>query len=189
MPTPIGHSLVGLSIGMAYALPSGKRFSVLGREMVRRRGFLLAAVALANLPDIDYVPGILTGDLNAYHHHYSHTLGWLMLTSVGIWMIWKALVPEIGGRQYSFLFLTIGSHLILDYITANPTYPYGILLLWPLSNDHYLAANSLFWNPAKADWGEIFQWYNVRVMAVDALYTGFLAGAVLMYKRFCGSGR
>ncbi len=189
MPSPIGHSLAGLSIGMAYALPKGASFRDLGVSMYRRRGILLASIALANLPDIDYLPGLFAGDFNAYHHHYSHTLGWLVLVSLGIWMIWKSFNSSITFRHFSFIFIATGSHLILDFFTRNTSYPYGIMLFWPFSNEHYLSGNPLFWNPQKSDWGEVFQWYNVQVMIMDAVYTSAMIGMVLLYKRYTSPAR
>jgi LexA-binding, inner membrane-associated putative hydrolase len=61
MATPIGHYLFGLSITQTFARD----------EHEKRQAFWLAAVAC--LPDLDIVPGVMVGKLNQFHHGASHS--------------------------------------------------------------------------------------------------------------------
>ncbi len=36
------------------------------------------------------------------------------------------------------------SHIVLDYLTKAPDRPYGELLLWPFSNEYYIAPFAFF---------------------------------------------
>ncbi len=189
MPSPVGHSVIGLSIGLLYAWPRG---SVAGRwmETIKRHRFpLFLAVVLANLPDIDYVPGILTGDLNAYHQQITHTLGWILLVAGGTWMVWKYVQPTVGLKEAAFILACLAGHLVADWLTDDGSYPFGIMMWWPFSSDHTIAPRHIFPSPQKADWGEVFDWHNARVMGIEFLITAPLILIVLIVKRFPSSSR
>ena len=56
MPSPVGHSLIGLAVGAAFWVPRSSWHS-LARHTKPVAGILLLGVLLANAPDVDYVPG------------------------------------------------------------------------------------------------------------------------------------
>ena len=71
----------------------------LGYEVVRSPGphrpaLLLAAVALANGPDLDFLPGLVMGHAGAYHRGVTHTLA-----AVGAVGAAVALAAGFGGRR------------------------------------------------------------------------------------------
>ena len=69
MPLPFGHSLMGYSL--YEAIPNGeKSFSW---------RMLIVYVVVANLPDIDFLPGLIQGNPNKYHHHFTHSITFCML--------------------------------------------------------------------------------------------------------------
>jgi len=135
MCTPVGHSLAALSLFYL----SGTRPP---REDLWRLGGL---VLLANLPDFDFIPGILAGDPGRYHHGISHSLGFALVTAVAVYLLLAA-----GGRARwqvaAMAFLAYGSHLLLDWLTWDPPgrNGQGIPLLWPFSETYYLAPQTLF---------------------------------------------
>ena len=189
MPSPVGHSLIGLSVGLLYAWPRGRWPGGFWATVQRHRFPLFLSLMLANLPDIDYVPGILTGDLNAYHHQFTHTLGWVVLVAAGVWMIWKAYRPDVGVREAVFVFACLASHVIADAFTDDSSYPFGVMLLWPVTAEYYISPQYIFPRPLKADWGEVFDWHNARVMGVEFLITAPLVVLVLLIKRGATRGR
>ena len=64
MPLPVAHSLAGLAVF--------KGLDADGTLLAWRR--LLAAVVIANIADLDLVPGIFAGEPNRYHHvGFSHS--------------------------------------------------------------------------------------------------------------------
>ncbi len=71
--TSVGHSLAGLSLYLIFE----RKLSLL-KEWKEVLFFLI----LANLPDLDFLPGIVSGDLNRYHHGASHSIGFCLLTGV-----------------------------------------------------------------------------------------------------------
>jgi hypothetical protein len=89
VPSPIAHSLIGLAIGVAALRPRGKP----ARVTLRTRALpLLGFAALANAPDLDFVPGLLAGDLNRYHHGPSHSMLWALGFA-----LWAGLLARWGG--------------------------------------------------------------------------------------------
>jgi inner membrane protein len=161
MPSPIGHTIAGLC---------GVMLVPQTLSLGERRWLLLASVAIANLPDIDILPGLLLGDPRAFHRQGSHSLtaalavGGLvaLLGSVlkvdfswakrrknqpsqpvlnyALVKYWK-LNPIRWGVWAAALY---ASHIVLDMLVADPSPPRGIQLLWPLSETYFSFPISLF---------------------------------------------
>ena len=169
MPSPVGHSLLGLALAAGFALP---RFTLSTVASAVRRHLPEVSLLLvaANLPDVDYVPGLIAGELNKYHHLHTHTLGWVVVTSLGLWWIWKRIRPDAGWSSLALLFVAGMSHLLADLVTADTRAPFGIMALWPFSSAYFISPMSLFMAPRKATVGDMFQLYNVRVMLVEAAW-------------------
>jgi len=129
MPSPVGHSLAGLC-GYIVA-----RNDVALRD---RRWFFIGAIALANLADLDFLPGLIMGNLPAYHHQATHSLLAAGLVGLAIgdlvrrWRL-KGLSWGLWGAG---VYLT---HIILDLLVNDPVPPFGVQLLWPLSSQYYIA--------------------------------------------------
>lgn len=133
MALSFAHAAAGYLVYEA-ARPSGPH----------RPGLLASAVVLANAADFDFVPGLLAGDPNLCHRGFTHTLGAAVLVAVV-----AALAARVGrwrwrpGRVAGFVGAAYGTHLLLDYVTADVVPPHGAQFLWPLSNEYYLAAHPL----------------------------------------------
>ncbi len=129
MATPIGHSLVAASL-------------FLGQNRSHRTDWRLLSsyVLLANAPDLDFLPGILIGDPSAFHHNVSHSLLFGALFTVTLTFIAKKFLGWF--PDYSFVrlfivgFLLYTSHLLVDFVTLDDGFPYGMPLFWPFSNYH-----------------------------------------------------
>lgn len=166
MPSPVGHSLIGLAVGLG-ALVGPNGFRALLREAWARRGPLLGAVALANAPDIDYLPGILSGDLNRFHHLYTHTLGWSVIAAAAAWMALRAAGRRAGPWTFLLLFGLVGSHLAADWMTDDGRAPYSIMAWWPFSDAFTLSPEPVFMRLHKREWSEFAQWHNVKAVAFE----------------------
>src|ERR1043165_443768 len=110
-----------------------------------RPGLLLAAVGLANAPDLDFLPRILVGHPGAYHRGVTHTLA-----AVALAALVAVVVARRRTHRPSRTFRTpwtVGAwvaavwaaHLFLDLITTDVVAPYGGRFLWPLSSAYYIA--------------------------------------------------
>ena len=173
--------MIGLALGTAFYLPR-TTWRQVGREVWAQRGPLALVVLLANLPDIDYLPGLLVGELNRYHHLYTHTLGWVVATVGPAWWWWKRRHPDADGRTL-LVFLAAGlSHLAADFVTTDRRPPLGIMALWPFSSEFYLSATPLFWPLRKATVADMFQLHNVQAVLVEAAWCLPLLALVLAWK-------
>jgi inner membrane protein len=142
----------------------------------------LAAVVLANAPDLDYIPGLFVGDWNALHHGYTHTLGWVALVAAGIWMLRRTYRPTAGWGLLAFILVALLSHLVADLLTDDGRPPYGIMLGWPFSSEYLISPVTPFWRLEKKDLADVLQWYNVKAVLVEVAWTAPLLVVVLLYK-------
>jgi len=134
MPSPIAHSLMGYTISRLTP----------GAASKRRISLTLFYLLTANAPDLDFIPGFLIGEPGYYHQGISHSFGfavlWASVFSIGIALLrWDA--PR---RVSAILFFLYSSHVVLDYFGADTGFPFGVPLLWPLTDDYYLASYPFF---------------------------------------------
>jgi inner membrane protein len=181
MPSPVGHSLIGLAIASACVLPRGPLRAVFGR-LRQARGPLALGVLAANAPDVDYVPGILAGDLNAFHHLHTHTLGWVAAVALGAWMAGKGIGRMRGLRSLALVFVLLASHLAADLVTDDGRPPYGIMALWPLSDEYMISPVTVFWRLHKKDWSEFLQPHNFMAALNEAAWCLPLVAAAVVWR-------
>lgn len=128
MATPVGHSLIGLAVGHVGA----------ERSWWRCWPWYAFVVVCANAADLDFVPGLLVGEPNRYHHLATHSL-----TAA---IVFGALVGLVAMRFHGRPLrigvvgaLIYASHLLGDYLTVDQRAPYGIPLFWPFADGFYIA--------------------------------------------------
>lgn len=140
MPSPVGHSLAGIA------------FSGLGRRSLGgdRRAFrdqvalLVALIFAANAPDLDFLPGILLGDPDRFHHGPSHSLGAALAFAVVAWLGARALRARDAARLGLLMTLAFASHLLLDMLSLDRRPPSGVPLLWPFSGRTFVLPFAVF---------------------------------------------
>lgn len=179
MASPVGHSLVAVSIVMAWQERFHRRQTV--AWCLRYRWTLLAAIFLANVPDLDYVPGMIIGDLNAFHQGITHSLGfvgafWIILMAAGS-------LCGMNFRRWALLSaLLLVSHLVVDILTADGRAPYGIMLFWPLSEMRVHSPVTIFPMYSKAQLSNLWDLRNLSSLAQEVACSGALLLAVWLYK-------
>ncbi len=181
MPSPVGHSLIGLGLGLGVLSPRGAWRDLLAFAR-RNWAALLLVVAMANAPDVDYIPGVLVGRINAYHHLYTHTLGWIALVAAGAWLVARAFRPGFGWVWLPIFFAALATHLLADLVTEDTAAPYGIMALWPFTDRFYLSPVTIFRHLEKAEWADVFQLYNLKVLLLEALWCIPLVAGVVIWK-------
>ncbi|MEW6259671.1 MAG: metal-dependent hydrolase [Thermodesulfobacteriota bacterium] len=176
MASPIGHSIAGL-IGW------------IASDDFRRNGanrLLLWYLVAANAADIDLVLGILLGDSRLFHHGITHSIG--AMAAFGLMLLaarWIRRQP----LQFSILALTAvyGSHLLIDWLTADFVPPIGATFLWPFSADYFHFPFPVFLNIERR---QVWQWptlmHNLVAVLRECLMLLPLLGIVLYRKRHDG---
>ncbi|MCB2187090.1 MAG: metal-dependent hydrolase [Deltaproteobacteria bacterium] len=143
MASPLGHALAGVAVG---ALVRGER-PLWGRWLD-----WCAFAGLAVLPDLDFLPGLLMGDLNRYHHGVSHTLAAALVVGLGLALAGRSRGQALRWGLAGFAILA--SHLALDWLAVDNRPPLGIPLFWPLSGAYHQAAHPVFLDMKR----EAFTW-------------------------------
>lgn len=133
MSSPFGHSLAGYII-TAYESKTLR---------VQNVKTLMFYLFVANAPDLDFVPGIIMGKPNLFHHGISHSLGAAVLCSCLIAAVLKYKGSKNLKKGFLLCFSLYCSHLFLDYISIDGRPPFGIPLFWPLSHDYFILPNPI----------------------------------------------
>src|SRR6516165_298415 len=99
---------------------------------------------MANVPDLDFLPGILIGAPAAYHRGMTHTVGALVVVSVAAWAVARILRSRTAWWWGLGAAAAYGSHLLVDWMTVDAVPPAGIRMLWPLTDAWLHAPFNLF---------------------------------------------
>jgi membrane-bound metal-dependent hydrolase YbcI (DUF457 family) len=174
--------MIGVALGCGVLMPRGP-WTAGFEALWRKRAHFFGILFMANLPDIDYLPGALMGQLNAFHHEFTHTFGWIIAVAVATGLLWRKR-ERVGWTFFAFLFAAGASHLVADFFSDDDHPPYGIMALWPFTDRFYISSVSIFWSLRKATWVDVFQWYNVRAALHEALLLAPVIVGVLARKRF-----
>lgn len=135
--------MAGVATAWAADLIAGRpvetRAATPGATLYERIGghFTVVCAFLAAAPDLDLVFGW------RWHRTYAHSIGAALVVAAA-----AALVAWWRKRPVLFTSLTCGTayatHILLDWLGADPTPPYGIMALWPFSRGWYISGLNLF---------------------------------------------
>jgi len=169
MPLPIGHTLAGMAFFEARP----------GLFFKNKWVDAFFIILLANLPDADFLPGLLLGFPNRYHHGVFHSLGAaLAVTAISGLIFLRA--KQHAWRLSALVFLIFSSHLLFDFFTRDFTAPFGLPLFWPFSKNYYIAAHPIFFNITRSDrsadfFSSLFSAHNVKAALLEIGLLGSLA--------------
>jgi len=174
MPTPVGHSLVG------YAL----YLSLIRDKLKKGWKTILLVIFVSNLADIDYLPGLIVGYPNRYHHGLTHSLGFTLVIGALV-----ALFYFCGHKQIRFfrLFLIFSivyfSHIVLDFFAIDTSFPYGEPLFWPVTKEYFISPVSLFLDVRKASTTDMFvrslcSKHNLLAVITECIILGGVIGII-----------
>ena len=171
MPSPVGHVLAGAAIYLAATT----------RE--RRSRTLLAIALLGSIaPDLDFVPGILVGDMRLFHHGMSHSLVFAAAFGVLTYVVARLQAPAAALPVSVIAIAVYTAHVLLDFVNVNDG-TRGVALLWPMSHEHLGSNLRLF---GRFEYGDISEgiWSVVRSDNVrPLLYELAILGSLVMALR------
>jgi membrane-bound metal-dependent hydrolase YbcI (DUF457 family) len=184
MPSPIGHLITGAAIGRAVT-PDKPRV-------------VAWCAVLAAASDLDLLfPGT--------HRTVTHSLGAVIaVTAVTVVTIISIVVtgkvtgvrprvrsgvrPRVRYLIAVALILAFASHLVLDWLGADPTPPNGLQLFWPFSDRWYISGLDIFRGTARRN---IFtahsMWINATALAQEIAIT--LPIAWVVFRRRSAAAR
>ena len=127
MPSPAGHSIIGYILYKAIEKPAKPRAWWL-------LGLYLLAV---NASDFDFILGLVIGDPNRYHRGMSHSFGFGILVGVGLGALMSLLKENSFLNNSIRMFAACSSHLVLDFLWRDRTFPFGVMLFWPIVQEYF----------------------------------------------------
>jgi membrane-bound metal-dependent hydrolase YbcI (DUF457 family) len=185
MPSPLGHALGGLIVGLvvlrtplelsAAAVttgsdPVGAPGGGHGTLPVRATRALWACVAIACLPDIDFLWG--------RHSLETHSIGAAAITGL-------AALAYTRGRDVRLALacaLAVASHVLFDYLGSDDREPLGVMALWPFSTDSYFAHAYIFEAISRRYWLSNFVPHNAWAVLKEILLLAPAALALFLWR-------
>ena len=168
MPSPIGHVVAGTAIAWASEVrPAGDDRISAGSLSAARLTVVCAAIATA--PDLDL--------LFAAHRTYTHSVGATVLVAFAAAAVaaWARLPPL---RMALVCAAAHASHIVLDWLGSDTSWPYGLQALWPFSDRFYISGLNLFRETARRHFFSVGALrVNVVAAAQEILILGPLAWA------------
>ncbi|MEK6684572.1 MAG: metal-dependent hydrolase [Nitrospirota bacterium] len=168
MASPVGHTLIGLSLFLWRSAKPGPVAPIHRRLLTPQAAVF---VLLANLPDMDFlISWLMTGDPNRHHSGWTHSLAFAIIAAVvaaSFWRIepgyWKSVLIGLAA---------VGSHSVVDFFTGpvlgfSPSY--GVPWLAPFTLERFRSPVSLFVGPRHQGLGQIFSLHNWAWAAAEAM--------------------
>ena len=179
MPTPIGHALGGVAAGCivvaaSVLLPGRRRWPQEFEPFLARSGprrGLAGLVCLAVLPDLDLLLGT--------HSGATHSVGAMLIAAIvaGAWA--RTARPYVAVAAAA----AYGSHILLDWLGADPSAPHGVMALWPLTREFHLSDAHLFLRVCREYWLADCWWHNLRAVARELVVLGPITVAAVLAAR------
>jgi membrane-bound metal-dependent hydrolase YbcI (DUF457 family) len=129
------------------------------------------------LPDFDFLPGILIGDLRAFHHGVSHSLALAVLFGLVVFFFIRGRHTEVAVRAGLLAAAAYASHVLLDLVGVNDG-TRGVPIIWPLS-DHQFGLNLqllgyFHYGTLHPGIWSVIRWENVSALSRELLVIGSL---------------
>ena len=139
MPSPIGHALAGVAVAW-----SAERLRIAGPVSLRFTGL---CAALAAAPDLDLI-------VQPMHRTATHSVGavaLVMIVAIAVtgWVRRRQVgrvgqVGQVGWGLAVVCTAAYASHLLLDWLGSDPSWPAGIQALWPFSLRWFISGWNVF---------------------------------------------
>jgi membrane-bound metal-dependent hydrolase YbcI (DUF457 family) len=166
MPSPIGHAIGGLIVGVA---------STGGQHGTRPAGArrlttwpILACVAAACLPDLDFLWG--------RHNMETHSIGFAAIVGLAIWAITRSTRLALACAA------SVGTHVLFDWLGSDDSPPLGVMALWPLSDAFFFADAFVFEAISRRYWLPGFVQHNLLALAREVALLLPLTAAVWWWR-------
>jgi membrane-bound metal-dependent hydrolase YbcI (DUF457 family) len=162
MPSPVGHALAGLAAAWTADLVPGDRAWRTAPSAApwfdrAGDGLTIACVLLAMAPDLDLLFGV--------HRTITHSLVAIVFVAlIAGAMAAGAARPVV--RVALMCAAAFGTHILLDWLGADPVMPRGIQLFWPFSHRFYIS-----------DWDLFFRIERRQFLSVQTMFTNAVAMA------------
>ena len=133
------------------------------------------AFVFGNLADADFVVAYFSSQPFLRHHFFSHSIPFALCLTLLALLILKIARRKDALKMALLLGAAYGTHLLLDYFTEDGSAPYGIPLLWPVTDHHFLAPVILFYATHRGGWDALLSVHNtVGILIETAIFLPLL---------------
>jgi membrane-bound metal-dependent hydrolase YbcI (DUF457 family) len=153
MPSPVGHALGGLLVGLALAPADTARAG--DAKSTNRRELFALCVAAACIPDLDFAWG--------RHNMETHSIGFALLLAILV-LAWRR-----SARLSIACAFAVGTHILFDWLGSDDFAPLGVMALWPVSCEFYFADAYVFATISRRYWLPGFVQHNVMAVLREIL--------------------
>jgi inner membrane protein len=170
MPSPIGHSLAGLAIGLAIepVLPASATTTT--RHLSK---FALMGALVAAMPDADLV-------YSQIHRGVSHSIGASILLMIIAGVVTGWVTGRVQWRWVILVGAAHASHILLDWMAMDRYPPAGLEALWPFSRKFYISGWDVFPPTERRVYLPGAVWTNMRALVAEVAIMGPIAVLTLM---------
>jgi membrane-bound metal-dependent hydrolase YbcI (DUF457 family) len=168
MPSPIGHALGGLIVGLVGTASAGSRRAA-DRTPAGRGAPLTPVTAAvwcataAMVPDMDFLWG--------RHNMETHSLGAAALAGVAV----LAWTRGNGVRLAWLVAVAWSTHVLFDWLGSDDTPPLGVMALWPVTSNFYFAHAYVFEAISRRTYLPNFWSHNAMAVVRELAILGPLA--------------
>lgn len=160
MPSPIAHTLAAYTtlVSLEPSLVSNREKNSLA---------LGSAFVFGSLADADFIVAHFTTATYLHHHYFSHSIPFVLAFTAFCWIALKLLRRPSPAKWAGLFGAAYASHLLLDYLTEDGSFPYGIPLLWPMTSQHFVAPVTIFYSIHRGTWQAIFSPENLQALLME----------------------
>ncbi|MCG6537824.1 MAG: metal-dependent hydrolase [Syntrophales bacterium LBB04] len=139
MPSPIGHGIIGLAVYAGLANQENRSTFLTKKEIVIG---LLCSYA----PDLDFLPGLITGKHFQFHHGLTHSLIFGIVLGGILSLLLGRFRPETFWKGAGIYSLLVWIHVVLDgFIVDNrPLVAHGLRIFYPFSDITFKSPIDIF---------------------------------------------
>lgn len=166
MPTPIGHALGGVVVGLLAGGPARSARSSSPAPVDRT--FLFICAAAACLPDVDFLWG--------RHNMETHSVGFAVMVGAVVFLWRRSLRLSVACAG------AVISHVLFDWLGSEDSPPLGVMALWPLSSNFYFAHAYLFEAISRRYWLPNFVPHNLLAVAREIAIVGSVVAALWWWR-------
>jgi len=152
MPSPLGHALGGLTVGLIALGPRPRTTAPLSTPLV------LACMAAAAAPDVDF--------LWNRHSMETHSVGAALIAGLVAWVMtrqWRWAVAVA---------LAWATHPLFDWLGSDDGPPLGVVALWPWSHEYFFGELYVFDSIGRNMRDPNFWPSNLRAVVKEVLLLG-----------------
>jgi len=176
MPSPVGHLLFGFCIYLIV----NKKFDIKSnwKEM-------LLYVFIATLSDLDELPNLFGIKINFLIHRTTfHSILFAFILAIIFSKFLRIRKTNNLAIKFLIFFTLLFSHPVLDLFMEDFKEPFGLMLLWPFSNNYYISPITIFPGVNHDNFLDLFSFHNLITVITEIIFFSIPIGIIFMFRKY-----